>query len=718
MRRFVPLFLLLLSMHFAYGQVTYYVNGATGDDGRTPEVAQDVATPWQTIQHAVAEADYTQSVTIVVVPFETEGQAGVYEENTITIENPVAIQTLDDQGGISIRNTSDVLFEINVPEGDVRIEGFNLEESTQSEHAEAIRLLAVNTLTVARDTIQGFSTAISLVNPVDKIFVSENFIHNNGNGISISSDIVSLPPEVLTIFSNSFEGNGVAINNPTENLIIADYNWWGTRDRDGVLAAVTSGSANVDYSPWLNDNDDGGDFGFQNDFSSFSVDASSPRQEVAENELQEAFNNDQVNAGDSLFLFGDPLTAPVYTSLVANKAVTLVAESATIDNLNVNLPDDADANNDTLRVIGQLTITNSLALSSGTIKTENSSQVILGENVGNVNEDRGRMIGQFTIVPRTIASEQTLTILGLSISQGSDMGLVQVTRINGKGSAITSEETGNESIDVRWIIDAEVDLLSEGRNIIFSWRPEDDNGKVFDIQDNPAVVWRLGEEGATWQEIASERAVSPGGGLRSIEVQDVRQFSTWTVSDINSPLPVILTNFTARLDESSVRLHWATASEINSDYFGIERSTDGFTYQPLARTKAAGDSQTEQHYRYIDEGVANRLAGTVYYRLHMVDFDGSSEYSPIVAVSLEGDLPLLVYANSQDGTFTLFASLPEEAYTVQVSDLLGNILFETSLATPPDRREYALAVPALSQSVYILRCLGAKDVYVRKFRVE
>ena len=294
------------------------------------------------------------------------------------------------------------------------------------------------------------------------------------------------------------------------------------------------------------------------------------------------------------------------------------------------------------------------------------------------------------------------------------MGDVSITRINGEGTAVQSN--GNESIDCRWIIATENQPTEGGRGLVLSWHIEDNNDKNF--SDTTAVVWRLPDDGEqVWTPVGEPVDALQVGNFRTASIR-TELFSTWTVSSVNEPLPVILTDFTAQLNASSVRLDWSTSSEINSDYFAVERSTDGYVYEPLARSKAAGTTQTEQHYLYIDEGVTNRLAGIVYYRLHMVDFDGSSEYSPVVAVSLEGEQPLLVYANRNDGTFKLFGSLPEAAYTVQVSDLLGNIVYEAYLPTQPGVREYTLPVPTLAQSVYTLRCRGDQDVFVRKFRVE
>ena len=704
MRRYILFFLLLVATHLVWGQQldSIYVNGDPSITLENRDGTREA--PYKTIQGALESIPEGEELVVVnVINFSSDPlTSSVYQEATpLAITRSIELTTNDNAGPVILKpavSANGPLVVIDVPDT-VRLTKFILEGSAADT---AVQVTSVDNLVVQSNEVRGFGVGIQ-IDSARNVSLSENVFNRDTTAILIGnpSQAGRLDSLNLTVFSNSFVDDSVSVTNLSDKVFNAEYNWWGSQNASVVDGAVSNG--NVDYSPWLNSDNDEATFGFQGDYSAVTL-GDGPSYDTTRNELQEAYNQ----TIDTLTIVG---LSPAYDSLSANKSLTLVSieDTLNIDSLKVS----AD-----LGIEGKLLVARDIEITSGNLQTLENSQVILGTDVQDIDEENGRLIGQFTIVPRTITSEQTLTILGLSILQGgSDMGLVQVTRINGDGTAIGPTETTNESIDVRWIIDVENDPLAEGRDVSFAWRAEDDNEK--DFTEASAEVWRLGEEeGATWQAVGTGNAVvATSRELRSVGVEDVRVFSTWTVSTINKPLPVTLTDFTARLEESSVRLHWITASEINSDYFGIERSTDGQTYQPLGRRPAAANSQTEQHYQYVDEGVANRLAGTVYYRLHMVDFDGSSEYSPLVAVSLEGESDLLVYAN-RDGTFKLFASLPEEAYTVQVSDLLGNIVYEAHLPTQPNVREYALPVPALPRSVYTLRCLGAKDLFIRKFRVE
>ncbi len=102
-------------------------------------------------------------------------------------------------------------------------------------------------------------------------------------------------------------------------------------------------------------------------------------------------------------------------------------------------------------------------------------------------------------------------------------------------------------------------------------------------------------------------------------------------SNVN-PLPIKLLYFTARQESNIVKFSWATASEINNDYFTVERSDDGENFEEVVRQKGAGTSTFTLYYADKDN---NPLKGQNYYRLKQTDFDGQFTYSEVVVVNFE-----------------------------------------------------------------------------------
>lgn len=96
-----------------------------------------------------------------------------------------------------------------------------------------------------------------------------------------------------------------------------------------------------------------------------------------------------------------------------------------------------------------------------------------------------------------------------------------------------------------------------------------------------------------------------------------------------SVLPIELISFIGeRLDNNFVELSWSTASEVNNDYFTLERSVDGNKWSVVGGLGGAGTSKTVIDYVFQDN---NDISTHTYYRLKQTDFDGHYEYSkPIV----------------------------------------------------------------------------------------
>jgi hypothetical protein len=96
-------------------------------------------------------------------------------------------------------------------------------------------------------------------------------------------------------------------------------------------------------------------------------------------------------------------------------------------------------------------------------------------------------------------------------------------------------------------------------------------------------------------------------------------------------LPIILTNFTTILNGNNVLLNWQVESDITTNFFEIEKSTDGSTFETISKIIGSNLSIARK-YSYVDTK-PNKLS-TVYYRLKMVDNDGSVTYSKIEKISL------------------------------------------------------------------------------------
>ena len=100
------------------------------------------------------------------------------------------------------------------------------------------------------------------------------------------------------------------------------------------------------------------------------------------------------------------------------------------------------------------------------------------------------------------------------------------------------------------------------------------------------------------------------------------------------PLPVVLTSFAGRRTAAGAALTWATASEHNSSQFVVERRADATgEFLAVGQVAAAGSSSTARSYQFADAGAAALATAVLYYRLRQVDLDGTTVYSPVVALA-------------------------------------------------------------------------------------
>ena len=108
------------------------------------------------------------------------------------------------------------------------------------------------------------------------------------------------------------------------------------------------------------------------------------------------------------------------------------------------------------------------------------------------------------------------------------------------------------------------------------------------------------------------------------------KYITLGSQDAANPLPVELLSFEVSLDQGQVYLDWKTASEINNDFFEVQRSESGDNWEKIGKVVGNGTINEVMEYDFVDK---SPLFGKSYYRLRQVDFDGQFEYSPIVNVN-------------------------------------------------------------------------------------
>lgn len=144
-------------------------------------------------------------------------------------------------------------------------------------------------------------------------------------------------------------------------------------------------------------------------------------------------------------------------------------------------------------------------------------------------------------------------------------------------------------------------------------------------------------------------------------------------------LPIDLINFEATTEGKKVSLLWNTASEINNDFYTLERSQNGIDYVTLKTVKGAGNSTSTLSYEVFDE---KPLSGPNYYRLKQTDFDGKFSYYETKVVNYYKDefycnepSPNPAESNVNINFYAPFSTTAN----IQVIDIMGRTVINKSV---------------------------------------
>ncbi|NLR90846.1 T9SS type A sorting domain-containing protein [Flammeovirga agarivorans] len=192
-----------------------------------------------------------------------------------------------------------------------------------------------------------------------------------------------------------------------------------------------------------------------------------------------------------------------------------------------------------------------------------------------------------------------------------------------------------------------------------------------------------------------------------IDITQIKDCDNWD-------LPVELIYFEAEAYKDGASLFWATASEINSDYFDVQFSKDGRNWESLEKVPAAGNSNVQIEYQYDDYTVRT---GVGYYRLHQVDFDGQSEiFGPVVVefstsnIELEGE----IYPVPQSAGSTVHLSVNNNLpYDIQIFNHLGQLVFYSE----DNVNSIHLETP-WGRGIFIVHIVQGADKEIVKFQLN
>ncbi|HEX8675886.1 MAG TPA: ELWxxDGT repeat protein, partial [Segetibacter sp.] len=180
------------------------------------------------------------------------------------------------------------------------------------------------------------------------------------------------------------------------------------------------------------------------------------------------------------------------------------------------------------------------------------------------------------------------------------------------------------------------------------------------------------------------------------------------IIDESVTLPVTLFNFAATVQQSkAVKLDWSTTNEINSSHFAIERSADGIHFSNIDKVNAAGNSGLQRRYGYVDPQPSHLNNPILYYRLKMVDKDGSYKYSSVLAVRFKESSFRFTFSPNpvQNQLSVVVAAGGSKSIALRITDASGKQVYQQTLSSSQSIAQQNINVAGWQKGIYVIQLI-------------
>jgi len=216
----------------------------------------------------------------------------------------------------------------------------------------------------------------------------------------------------------------------------------------------------------------------------------------------------------------------------------------------------------------------------------------------------------------------------------------------------------------------------------------------------------------SWETLLFGTNNAASDNVNNIVVTPANFFKDWILTDNLAPLPVELLSFTAECQTNIVKIDWMTQTEINNDYFVVEKSFDGLSFFELSTVQGAGNFSMAKYYSVVDP---NPSIGVNYYRLKQVDFDGTTTFHKIVSSSCGVDDFTVdeFILNNNSLNFNITTGQAEDV-VVYFYDYRGRIITSKKQHVESGRNTIELNNLGISTGIYMLSIVGNQNSFATK----
>ncbi|MEZ4829439.1 MAG: T9SS type A sorting domain-containing protein [Bacteroidia bacterium] len=372
-----------------------------------------------------------------------------------------------------------------------------------------------------------------------------------------------------------------------------------------------------------------------------------------------------------------------------------ISGNGVFQDMTVNKPAEA------VTVTADMAVLGTLNIISGLVVTD--LNIIHLATTGTLNETPTAYVFGITEATRTLGGGSTSTFgnMGMSItsSAGNPLGATTVFR-----STSTPALTGGIN---RGYLVVPTNNAALNASIVFNYIDADITGLV------EANFVLLHNTGGGFVNIGG----TLNAGANQMTFSGINTFGALTLGDPAS-FPVEWLDFQAVAQPQGIVLNWATAFELNNDYYSVERSFDGNIFASIGNVEGAGTTSDISTYTFTDEEGLRLNSNVLYYRLKQVDNNGQYDYSTIVEVRLETTSSLSLRAYPSPLTEVLNVELIQSdlplGAALSLTDMAGRVLWSTNTDRETGSYRFSIPVSHLSAGIYTLVAQSGDTVkYIR-----
>ncbi|MGB0887144.1 MAG: LamG-like jellyroll fold domain-containing protein [Vicingaceae bacterium] len=243
------------------------------------------------------------------------------------------------------------------------------------------------------------------------------------------------------------------------------------------------------------------------------------------------------------------------------------------------------------------------------------------------------------------------------------------------------------------------------------------NTHVGPAQEPTVMLFRRADNAdPTWVNTAATLNVGPNTLIATAESTE------FILGSSNVPLPISLTSFNATLNKDIVVLNWATSTEINNDFFIVQKSKNGFDWKDVLTVSGAGNSSHTINYTQIDK---KPHIGVSYYRLKQTDFDSQFSYSDIVSINyqledIKGTMSIFPNPIIKGNELNVdFKNIDNNDLYVVLRNKEGKEFYSKLVKNNEDEKRIGIPIDAnIPSGIYLITASSEKHLFNKKLIIK